>query len=39
MGPEAVERIKATSLQLGNSGQRTHSFQILWGRSALSIWL
>ena len=32
------ERISATSWQLGKSGQRTHSFQILCGSSALSIW-
>ncbi len=36
-GAVATLRTKATSWQLGKSGQRTHSFQILWGSSALSI--
>jgi hypothetical protein len=33
----SVERISAISWQFGNDGQRTHSFQIRWGSSDLSI--
>src|SRR4051812_46727520 len=36
-GAASVVRTRAISVQLGNSGQRTHSFQILCGSSALSI--
>ena len=34
----SAERTSATSWQFGNSGQRTHSFQILCGSSDFSTW-